>query len=159
MHNPIAIKQLILWRHADAELANAQQDDMTRALTSKGVKQARLMAKWLNKYLPKDTQVLVSPALRALQTAEPLDVKTTLTPELKPGAELHSILHWLSECSAQSVMLVGHQPWIGELIALLLSGQTEVISVKKGAVWWLRLSQDEAGVYKLFTVQTPQLLD
>jgi phosphohistidine phosphatase len=129
MHHTIAIKQLILWRHADAEFALAQQGDMARALTSKGIKQSRLMATWLNKYLPKDTLVL------------------------------QSILNLLSECSAESVMLIGHQPWIGELIALLLSGQNKAISVKKGAVWWLRLSQDGTGIYKLFTVQTPQLLD
>ncbi|MDP3608713.1 MAG: phosphohistidine phosphatase SixA [Methylophilus sp.] len=159
MHHTIAIKQLILWRHADAEFALAQQGDMTRALTSKGNKQSRLMATWLNKYLPKDTLVLVSPALRALQTAEPLNTKIEIVDALQPETSLQSILSLLSECSAESVMLIGHQPWIGELIALLLSGQDKAISVKKGAVWWLRLSQDETGIYKLFTVQTPQLLD
>jgi phosphohistidine phosphatase len=155
----IAVKHLILWRHADAEIATAQQGDLARALTSKGVKQSRLMAKWLNKYLPNNTQVLVSPALRALQTAEPLEAKAEIVDTLQPETSLQSILNLLKECSAESVMLIGHQPWIGELIAFLLSGQDQAISVKKGAVWWLRLSQDGTGAYKLFTVQTPQLLD
>ncbi len=159
MQDHIVIQQLILWRHADAEIANARQDDISRALTSKGVKQSRLMAKWLNKNLPKNTLVLVSPALRALQTAEPLDIESEIVEALQPNASLQDILNVLRRYSAESVMLVGHQPWIGELIALLLSGHDKAISVKKGSVLWLRLSQHETGNYKLFTVQTPQLLD
>lgn len=153
------IKQIILWRHADAEMAILHQEDIARALTTKGVRQSRLMAKWLNKYLPKETTVLVSPALRALQTAEPLDTEVEVVEALKPGAQLEHILGVLNQYATESLMLVGHQPWIGELIAYLLHGQDASLSVKKGAVWWLRLSQNEPGVYKLFTVQTPQLLD
>ena len=159
MQTASTIKHLILWRHADAEIATAQQDDMARALTFKGVKQSRLMAKWLNQYLPKDTLVLVSPALRALQTAEPLDVQAEVVDVLQPEASLHHILSLLGQYSAESILLIGHQPWLGELIAYMLRGQGEAISVKKGAVWWLRLSQESSGAYKLFTVQTPQLLD
>ncbi len=159
MQDDIAIKDIILWRHADAEMATARQDDISRALTSKGVKQSRLMAKWLNKYLPKNTQVLVSPALRALQTAKPLVFKSEIVEALQPDTSLQNILNVLGQYSADSVMLIGHQPWIGALIAHLLSGDDKAISVKKGAVWWLRLSQQSKGGYQLFTVQTPQLLD
>lgn len=159
MQTAYTVKQIILWRHADAEMAGLHQDDMARALTDKGLKQSRLMAKWLNKYLPKDTTVLVSPALRALQTAEPLDFKTEVVDALQPWASLAHILAVLDEYATDSLMLVGHQPWIGELLACLLHGQEALVSVKKGAVWWLRLSPNEQGGYKLFTVQTPQLLD
>lgn len=159
MQTAHTIKQIILWRHADAEIPIMHQDDMARALTAKGVKQSRLMAKWLNKYLPKDTKVLVSPALRALQTAKPLGIKFEVVDALQPGAQLAHILTVLDAYGTDNLMLIGHQPWIGELIAYLLHGQEALVSVKKGAVWWLRLSPDEQGVYKLFTVQTPQLLD
>lgn len=159
MQTAHTIKQIILWRHADAEMPVMHQDDMSRALTAKGVRQSRLMAKWLNKYLPEDTKVLVSPALRALQTAKPLGTKFEVVDALQPGAPLAHILAVLDAFASDSLMLIGHQPWIGELIAYLLHGQEAPGSVKKGAVWWLRLSPEEQGVYKLFTVQTPQLLD
>lgn len=159
MQTAHTIKQIILWRHADAEMASLHQEDMARALTARGVKQSRLMAKWLNKHLPNDTTVLVSPALRALQTAEPLDFKNEVVDALQPGAPLTHILAVLDEYATDNLLLIGHQPWIGELIAYLLNGQEALVSVKKGAVWWLRLSPNEQGGYKLFTVQTPQLLD
>lgn len=159
MQTTHTVKEIILWRHADAEMPILHQEDMARALTAKGVKQSRLMAKWLNKFLPNDTTVLVSPALRALQTVEPLDFKFEVVDALKPGAPLAHILAVLNEYASDNLMLIGHQPWIGELIAYLLHGQDTSVSVKKGAVWWLRLSSNEQGGYKLFTVQTPQLLD
>jgi phosphohistidine phosphatase len=159
MQTAHTVKQIILWRHADAEMPILHQEDMARALTTKGVRQSRLMAKWLNKYLPKETTVLVSPALRALQTAEPLDFKNEVVDALQPGAPLTHILAVLDEYATDNMLLIGHQPWIGELIAYLLNGQEALVSVKKGAVWWLRLSPNEQGGYKLFTVQTPQLLD
>lgn len=159
MQTAHTVKQIILWRHADAEMASLHQEDMARALTARGVKQSRLMAKWLNKFLPSDTTVLVSPALRALQTAEPLDFKFEVVDALKPGAPLAHILAVLNEYATDNLLLIGHQPWIGELIAYLLHGQDTSLSVKKGAVWWLRLSSNEQSGYKLFAVQTPQLLD
>ena len=59
---------LILWRHAEAEPG---EPDLERALTPKGVKQARRMADWLTSQLPDSCRILVSPARRTLQTAAP----------------------------------------------------------------------------------------
>lgn len=55
---------LILWRHAEAEDGDGNKPDAQRRLTARGEKQARDMAAWLNARLPKDTTVLVSPAIR-----------------------------------------------------------------------------------------------
>ncbi|HSO07654.1 MAG TPA: histidine phosphatase family protein, partial [Pelomicrobium sp.] len=63
---------LILWRHAEAEDG---VPDLARKLTPKGVKQAKRIAKWLRPRLPADTRVIVSPARRALQTAEALGME------------------------------------------------------------------------------------
>ena len=57
---------LILWRHADAE--PGEPDDQRR-LTAKGKKQARRAAEWLHGNLPNSARILVSPAVRAQQTA------------------------------------------------------------------------------------------
>ncbi len=60
---------IILWRHAEAEDGTP---DAKRALTPRGEKQARKIAKWLAKRLPEDVRIVVSPAVRCQQTAEAL---------------------------------------------------------------------------------------
>lgn len=152
-------KNLILWRHADAELCAPGQTDMARPLTAKGLKQSRTMTLWLKQYLPKNTVVLVSPALRALQTAEALDGKVVIEDVFQPESSLAEILRYLQQHTAENILLVGHQPWLGELVATLLGLGSAPVSVKKGAVWWLRLRQQGESSYQLFSVQTPQLLD
>jgi len=63
---------LILWRHAEAEIQRPGQDDMERELTAKGRRQARRVAEWLDARLPESTRILVSPEARTQQTVEPL---------------------------------------------------------------------------------------
>ena len=48
---------LILWRHAEAEIIRPGLDDSQRALTPKGERQARRMAQWLNARLPDSTRI------------------------------------------------------------------------------------------------------
>ena len=71
-----------LWRHADAEDGD---DDLARALTPKGAKQAARMAAWLDARLPKNARMIVSPALRAQQTAEPLSREAATMNEVEIG--------------------------------------------------------------------------
>lgn len=126
---------LILWRHADAQDG---EDDMARALTTKGHKQAKKMALWLRQHLPKETRILVSPAVRALQTAEALGLDYALTPAIAPGAPCEQALNasgWPNQHG--SVLLVGHQPTLGEVASFLLSGKTYGLNIKKAGVVWL----------------------
>ena len=55
-----------------------------------------------------------------------------------------------------TVVVVGHQPILGMAAARLLTGYDLAWSVKKGAIWWLRLRerQGEQQV-TLQTVQSP----
>ena len=64
--------ELILWRHAEAEDG---EPDEERRLTGRGKKQAKRVAKWLARRLPEDFAVISSPARRALQTARALGVE------------------------------------------------------------------------------------
>ncbi len=130
---------LILWRHAEA--ADGAPDD-TRPLTEKGRRQAERMAHFLSSRLPRNTRILVSPALRAQQTALALSKHFDTTPKVGTGATAHTALAasgWPKAGGA--VLVVGHQPWLGELAALLMAGHAESWSIKKGAVWWF--SRDE----------------
>lgn len=132
---------LILWRHAEAE---AGTPDLERALTTKGQKQARRMGEWLNAQLPDNCRILVSPAVRTLQTAEALGRKFKLMPELAPGAEAEDILaaaNWPG--SKETVLVVGHQPTLGQAAALLLTGEVQDWEMRKASAWWF--SQREPG--------------
>jgi len=149
---------LILWRHAEAEDGFP---DLARALTSRGHKQAMHMARWLNERLPKDTEILVSPAKRTQQTAEALGRPFKTCPEIGTHADAAHVLSsagW-PEGNKRSVLIVGHQPTLGQVAALLLCGAEGDWSVKKGAVWWLssRVRADESQVV-LRAMVTPDLL-
>ena len=63
---------LILWRHAEAVAERPDLDDLERALTPKGERQAQRMGEWLNQRLAESTRILVSPALRCQQTVRGL---------------------------------------------------------------------------------------
>ncbi len=112
---------LILWRHADAEDGDETIDDMNRVLTPRGVKQAARVASWLDRQLPEGTRILCSPARRCEQTVLALGRKYKIRPELAPDAttaQLLEVAQWPS--SKQAVLIVGHQPILGETIAQLL---------------------------------------
>ena len=126
---------LILWRHAEAEPG---EPDLGRRLTAKGIQQAERMAKWLDRHLPATTRILSSPADRTQQTALALKRKFRVVPELAPGASVAAVLAaagWPD--SREPILIVGHQPTLGEVAAFLLTEDEASWSVRKGAVWWL----------------------
>ena len=138
---------LILWRHADAApVKNDSEPDIRRRLTGKGRKQAAAMAIWLERHLPDSVRVLTSPATRAQETAETLGRKVVILPELAPGADAVQLLHaagWPD--SRHAVLIIGHQPALGRAASLLLLGEEQDLSMRKGAVWWItnRVRDDE----------------
>ena len=155
---------LILWRHAEAEVAQEGEDDLSRALTKKGERQAARMAAWLDRHLPEGTRVLVSPAVRTQQTVAPLGRKFKLRDELVPETSVDDVLgllKWQEATGSQikgSVLLVGHQPYLGQLVAKLLGMQEHHCPVRKGGVWWLRTRvRDGQPQTVLLTVACPEL--
>ena len=133
---------LLLWRHAQAELLQAGQADLERRLTPRGQRQAEAMGRWLHPRLPRSTLVWVSPAVRTQQTAAALGRSFITQAGLVPEASPESIGRLLACADAAGpVLLVGHQPTLGQLAAGLLAGQALEWSIKKGALWWLRQRQ------------------
>ena len=148
---------LILWRHCEAEPG---EPDLGRRLTPKGVKQAERMAVWLDARLPDTCRILVSPADRAQQTALALKRKFKTVPEIAPGASASAVLaaaNWPE--SREPVLVIGHQPTLGELASFLLSGEEAYWSVRKGAVWWLSNRAKAGGAaVVLKAVQSPDFI-
>lgn len=151
---------LILWRHAEAEEPGDGSDDLNRALTARGEKQAARMAAWLDRQLPDGLRVLASPARRTEQTASALGRKFKMRAELLPGAIPQDLLELAQWPHARgTVLIVGHQPVLGQTIAQLLGLKATDCAVRKGSVWWLRQRQrlDQSQTV-LITVQSPELL-
>jgi len=149
--------ELILWRHAEAELG---EPDEGRALTGKGHKQAWKMADWLDRNLPETCRILVSPATRTLQTAEALGRKFKVHPDLAPdktAAQLLAAANWPD--SREPVLIIGHQPTLGQVAAQLIGQQQQEWSIRKGNVWWI--AQRERGDITsnyLRAVMAPELI-
>jgi phosphohistidine phosphatase len=128
--------ELILWRHAEAEDSSP---DMNRQLTKKGRNQAARMADWLNPRLPQDVRVLMSPATRTVQTAQALGRDCEAMTALAPGVSAETVLKaiaWPDEDGC--VLVVGHQPTLGQVAARLLTGQSSDIAFRKAAIWWFQ---------------------
>lgn len=149
---------LILWRHAEAEDGFPDQD---RKLTGKGEKQAVKMAAWLKTHLPENARILVSPTMRTRQTAAALPLKGTVVAEMAPGTSVAALLASAGWPDAKrAVVVVGHQPTLGQVAAYLLSDTRESWNIKKGAIWWFsnRTRLDETQTV-LRAVLSPELLD
>ncbi|MDP4772300.1 MAG: phosphohistidine phosphatase SixA [Limnohabitans sp.] len=151
---------LIIWRHAEAHEAEPGEDDLQRALTPRGRKQAERMAAWLDAQLPQGTRVLSSPAIRAEQTVRALNRKYKVRDALSPGASVEDLLETSGWPEARyPVLLVGHQPALGGLVAKLLGMPEPACAIRKGAVWWLRHRVREAQAQTvLLAVTCPERL-
>ncbi|ODU57507.1 MAG: histidine phosphatase family protein [Comamonadaceae bacterium SCN 68-20] len=151
---------LILWRHAEAHEGEDGLDDLERALTPRGEKQAARMAAWLDRQLPEGLRVLCSPARRTEQTAQALGRKYKLRAELLPEGtptELLELVQWPRARGA--VLVVGHQPLLGQTAAQLLGMGEGECAIRKGAVWWLRQRQRlEQSQTVLMAVMAPDFL-
>ena len=161
--------QLILWRHAEAEDLSPfsasrctparRKADMERELTKRGRAQARRVAGWLRERLPKGTKVLASPALRCVETARALTRDFVEVAGLGPEhdcADLLAAIGW-PELTG-TVVLVGHQPTLGRVTAMMLTGREADWNVKKGAVWWFeRRLRGHHAEHVLRAVMAPDL--
>lgn len=131
-----ASMDLLLWRHAEAE--EASTDDLNRRLTERGERQARSMAQWIRNHQPKDLRIVVSPAVRCQQTAQALKLPFETVRKLGPDACVSELMAATGWPAAQgAVLVVGHQPTLGRMAALLLAGHEADWTIKKGALWWL----------------------
>jgi phosphohistidine phosphatase len=120
--------RLFLVRHAKAEPG---EPDELRALSQKGLEQARRLALALSLHPTPPTVVLTSPLLRARQTAKALARETgaelRIDERLAPGANADSLRVALAGLEGP-VAAVGHQPDCSE-IAYALTGVDPGFSV------------------------------
>lgn len=144
---------LILWRHAEAEDG---LNDLARALTEKGHRQAAKISVFLHTHLPVNTRILVSPAIRTQQTAAALTDKFTTIPALAPDASVDAVLHaahWPNDGGC--TLIVGHQPTLGAVASHLLGCEQFSLRLKKGGLWWFSRREDTTEIFLRLAI-TPE---
>ena len=132
---------LYLVRHAVAEERGPEwPDDSQRPLTPDGAKRWRRQASGLIAIDARPDLILTSPFTRARQTADllaaafPKKPKVVEMPALHPGVKPRDVLKALeADSRVASLALVGHEPGLGELAALLI-GLKSPPEFKKGGV-------------------------
>ena len=121
--------ELILLRHAHAEPAAAGQADLDRPLSAHGQAEAEAAGRWLREHHLLPDRVLCSPARRTRETLEAVLAQTGYVEQrleeriydATPGtligvAEPHA--------DVERLMIVGHNPGLEALVALLNSGRS-----------------------------------
>ncbi len=165
--------ELILIRHGQAGdaaewYAESGRSDDERPLTEEGIKRMRRAFRGLRRILETPDHVFVSPLTRAQQTAElmreaylelPLRTIPTLRPEDPPESTLEWLAQHLSE-KDQRIALVGHEPHLSGLLALLALGDTECgsLPLKKGGIAILHLADLRTGGGELLALLPPRVL-
>lgn len=142
--------QLYLIRHAHAVTA---EENPLRPLSERGRGQVAQLVTYFRRsgnFLPGE--VWYSQLVRSRETASLLTVGLDLSvsllecPDLEPEADPRRVMARIT-CATQSLAIVGHEPHLGALAALLLEGSSplEPFTFKKGAVlaltnrpkpWW-----------------------
>lgn len=128
-------------RHAEAEEVSPSGRDQDRRLTEDGRRRMKAVARAIAKLDPGYDAILVSPLVRSRQTAEPVAEacgfrKALLeTRALLPNADPIALLTELGRLEVGTVLVVGHQPHMGRLLGLLLSGRSDLeVPMKKAAL-------------------------
>lgn len=140
---------LLIVRHAIAE-DSAAGGDAARPLSARGRKRMMLAAHGLARVLEAPHVLASSPLVRAVQTADLLaDVypgaRRVLLDELAPGGDLARLVARLAGYEAPSLAVVGHEPDLGALASLLLSGRHGTfVEMRKGAACLLRFDSRPA---------------
>jgi phosphohistidine phosphatase len=158
---------LYVVRHGVAEEPTPGGHDADRELTPDGVRKVKRAVRGMRALDLRFGRVLTSPWRRALHTAELLgslvDEAKPLQTELlcqTPRAELLAHISEATAGSQRGTAVVGHEPWLGELVAWLAFGDArfgEALDLKKAGLVWLSGSAVPGGMM-IRAILPPKLL-
>lgn len=141
----MAVREIILLRHAHAEPAARDEDDMARTLSLRGEAEAEGAGRWLLEHSVAPERVLFSPAARTRETCERVLNVLGYT-ELRSEARIYEatpgmLIRVLDEhADANPLLLIGHNPGLESLVALLTEGASDSgRGLPPAGVAWLTL--------------------
>ncbi|MEI6288886.1 MAG: phosphohistidine phosphatase SixA [Chloroflexota bacterium] len=145
---------LYIMRHGIAAEPDETTVDSQRALTEKGEKKLEKIVIKLQKLNIRFDLILTSPYIRAYQTAI-LAAKyladdgkhVILCNDLVPFGSFENLVNGLNSYEKKdNILIVGHEPYLSQLIGLLAAGDiTTGLKLKKGGICHLSISQLIAG--------------
>jgi len=139
--------------------------DGERPLTAKGEKRMSQIARGLRVLGLKLDRIVTSPLARARSTAEivarELDLLGLLEVSniLQAGTSAATVRRWLRERSEERLLVVGHNPTLSDLVALLVLGSEHpsICDLKKGGMAALTRSPASVDLYEIAWIATPRL--
>jgi phosphohistidine phosphatase len=161
-----AVLSVYLVRHAiAAERGERWPDDTKRPLTSDGIARMRKVVKGLRELDVVASTIYTSPLVRAVQTAEIVagglkpEPEMKVLPALAPGGQPAKVAEALGSHKAPSgIVLVGHEPDLGELAAWLIGAKTPLPFKKGGACRIDLAAPATARTGQLVWLATPKML-
>ena len=166
---------LILMRHAKSSWAQPGMPDFDRPLAERGVRSAPVMGRWLAAQPRRPGLILTSPARRTRETADlVLNELSQVTQadivrdERIYEADVPALLQVIGEQRVPTLMLVGHNPGLEELLGYLAGNFTEATAGQRksfptGAIYVLesKVPWDAAGrgMMRIIAHMRPRLLD
>ncbi len=149
--------ELLVLRHAQA--VDHAVSDFARSLTEKGMAQAQAVGAFCGAHGLVPDIILSSPVTRAHQTAEIAkaamrrSVRLDVTKRLSCGAQPEEIFDLLreiqEEVEAGRIMIIGHQPDLGEFMASAIGARSGSLMVKKASLACLEMASLRAGASSL----------
>ena len=164
-----ATVHLYLFRHGIAAEPEEYDTDSERPLTKQGDRKTRKIAQRLYDLEIQFDLILTSPLLRAQQTAQillsvGLSSKIEESAALAPSADIGEWLKWYKqwqETGNRSLVLVGHQPDLGNWAETLLWGRSQdALILKKAGIIGLILPEtgSPVGRSQMFWLTGPKFL-
>ena len=143
----MASREIILVRHAHADTATTTGDDLARPLSQQGEAEANAAGNWLKQHGAAPTRVLCSPAARSRATCERIlavlgyaDMRNEPRIYDATPAMLLRVLD--DHADAGSVLLVGHNPGLETLVALMTEGASDSgRGIPPAGVVWMTLPE------------------
>jgi len=139
---PFVPMDLLILRHGRAEDRGGGIPDGERHLIKKGIRDIRLVSRWMVRAGTVPDLIVSSPLVRARETAETVAKETglqggiTLWEELRPGAASSAVAARFGELAGATLPLItGHEPQLSSLLAFLIGAETDArINLEKGGI-------------------------
>lgn len=151
--------RVYLLRHGIAEDYSPSGTDADRSLTAEGVQRLELACNAYRRLVRPPLQILASPLRRAQETAAVLarvlgqHQETSLTEALTPAAPVAQVLERLQRellSGTEAIALVGHEPHLGNLLGLLLTGSERAsVPLKRGMMVGLEIDAPQSMLARL----------
>jgi phosphohistidine phosphatase len=142
-------RTLILTRHAKSSWDNPRLEDHDRPLNKRGARSAKALGDWFRRAGWTPDQVLSSSSRRTCETYEGLGLHTR--PEFTNTlfhASAEQMLQVLNRATGETVLMLGHNPGIGEFAARLAAeppNHPRFFDYPTGATLVLRFETDGWG--------------